>query len=146
MKSYRVALEEEISCLSQLSGECGSDRWSEDAFLPEFKKGSVIMCCECDKTVVAFAVVGVSFDEGYLHLVATHPDFRKQGIASRLLAECEEKCRAKGVEKILLDVRVSNITAVSLYQSLGYSTLCTRKNFYSHPTEDGFTMVKEFKN
>ncbi len=145
MMVYRCAVEGDIPRLSQLSGECGSDRWGEDAFLPEFKKNSVVMCCELDDNIVAFAVVGVSYEEGYLHLVATDSAYRNLGIATRLLAECERECAAKGAEKILLDVRVSNINAVNLYKKLGYTTLCTRKSFYSHPTEDGFTMAKELK-
>ncbi len=144
MIAYRSALKEEAAQLSLISNECGSDRWSESSFLSEFDRKTIIECCDCDGKIVAFAVVSVSFDEGYLHLIAVDSNFRKQGIATKLLKHCEQLAISCGVCKIILDVRVSNESAIKLYEKSGYNKICDRKNFYSHPTENAFTMVKEF--
>lgn len=144
MIEYRSALKEDAAQLSLISNECGGDRWSEVSFLNEFDHKSIIECCDCDGKIVAFAVVSVSFDEGYLHLIAVDSYFRKQGIATKLLNHCEQLAKKRGVCKIILDVRISNNSAIKLYEKSGYNKICERKNFYSHPTENAFTMGKEF--
>ena len=144
MIKFRNALKGEVGRLSLLSNECGSDSWSEISFLSEFDRNSIIECCEFDGEMVAFAVVSVSFDEGYLHLIAVDSNFRGQGIATAVLNHCEQVATSRGVCKIVLDVRITNQTAIKLYEKCGYSKICERKNFYSHPTENAYTMVKEF--
>jgi len=144
MIKFRSALKEEAAGLSFISNECNGDRWSEASFLSEFDRKSIIECCDCDGKIVAFAVVSVSFDEGYLHLIAVDSNYRKQGIATNLLNHCERLAIFRGVSKIILDVRKSNESAIKLYEKCGYTKICERKNFYSHPTENAFTMVKEF--
>lgn len=145
MITYRMATADDAPQMSAVSSECGADKWSEAAFLPEFEHGSIVMCAEDDGKIVGFLVVGVSFDEGYLHLISTCSDYKRQGIASRLLNECERVAALRSVNKIVLDVRVSNISAISLYEKFGYKTICTRRGFYSNPKEDAFTMVKELE-
>ena len=44
------------------------------------------------------------------------------------------------IEKIFLEVRVSNIPAISLYEKMGFESLGVRKNFYEHPQEDASIM------
>ena len=144
MIKLRSALKEESAQLSLISNECGNDRWSETSFLSEFDRKSIIECCESDGRIVAFSVVSVSFDEGYLHLIAVDSNYRKQGIATKLLNHCEQLAKSRGICKVILDVRVSNESAIRLYEKCGYIKICERKNFYSHPTENAFTMVKEF--
>ena len=118
MIEYRSALKEDAAHLSLISNECGGDRWSEVSFLNEFDHKSIIECCDCDGKIVAFAVVSVSFDEGYLHLIAVDSYFRKQGIATKLLNHCEQLAKKRGVCKIILDVRISNNSAIKLYEKV----------------------------
>lgn len=145
MMIIRQATKFEAPQLSILSNECGSDCWSESSFLAEFEHDSIILCCEYEGKLIGFSVVSVSFDEGYLHLIAVDSAHRQQGIATKLLKECEKVALSREVSKIVLDVRVSNNSAISLYEKFQYKTLCTRKNFYSNPKEDSFTMVKELE-
>ena len=45
---------------------------------------------------------------------------------------------------ISLEVRTSNIKAISLYEKFGYKTEGVRKNFYDDPREDALIMTKRF--
>ena len=49
---------------------------------------------------------------------------------------------ARGVRQFSLEVRSSNVSAQSLYLQQGFEIAGTRKNFYTHPTEDGLVMVR----
>lgn len=143
MLTVRPADRRDAPLLSKLSRDNCADGWSESAFLPEFDRGSVILTAEAGGSIIGFAVVTVSFDEGYLQLICVDPDRRRQGAASELLSKAEEDARQKGARKIVLDVRASNSAALELYKKSGYTLLCKRAGFYSHPLEDAFTMVKE---
>lgn len=53
--------------------------------------------------------------------IATHPDYRHQGIARKLTTHAMEHARAHGAEVCILDVRADNSPAYNLYRSLGFT-------------------------
>ena len=69
-------------------------------------------------------------------------EYRRRGIGKRLMEETMEKARAAGGERFTLEVRESNLAAISLYESLGFATEGKRKDFYRNPCEDAFIMWK----
>ncbi len=130
----------DIESLVRLCSDTLPEKWSHESFASEFKKGSVILCAEADGKIIAFCVTTVSFDDGYLDLIAVSSDYRRNGIAKAMLLETERLLN--NCSRIILDVRVSS-GAVLLYEACGYKTVCTRKDFYQNPREDAFTMIKE---
>lgn len=79
--------------------------------------------------------------EAYVANVAVSQKYRRFGIASALLGEAEKGAKERGCEFISLEVRKSNVPAISLYEKRGYTVRGVRKNFYSDPTEDGIIMT-----
>ncbi len=142
MIKVRNAAKEDIPRLVSICADTLPEKWSHDSFSAEFDKNSLILCAECDNEIIAFAVTAVSFDEGYLDLIAVCDNYRRQGIARLMLNETEQILKSMSVTRIVLDVRVSN-PAVELYKNCGFKTLCARRDFYSNPREDAFTMQKE---
>ncbi len=57
----------------------------------------------------------------YISNIATYENYRGQGIASRLIAACEERGRQQQATQMVLDVEQDNLTAISLYKYLGYT-------------------------
>ena len=47
------------------------------------------------------------------------------------------------MERIFLEVRVSNTPAIALYEKMRFENLGIRKNFYDHPREDAYIMSCE---
>ena len=56
------------------------------------------------------------------------------------MKELEDIGKESGVERIVLEARVTNEAAISLYQKMGFVNLGIRKNLYEHPVEDGVIM------
>jgi ribosomal-protein-alanine N-acetyltransferase len=68
--------------------------------------------------------------------------FRRQGIAKRLIADIERYCQSKGSSAIMLEVATDNTGAIALYESLGFSQISKRSNYYGSK-KDAFVMQKE---
>jgi GNAT superfamily N-acetyltransferase len=71
--------------------------------------------------------------------VATHPDYRRRGIARQLTSQAIEFCRQRSVPQVWLHVREENDPAVSLYRQLGFIEKARRTTWHSqsdYPRQD----------
>ena len=134
-----------IKQIANIETMCFSTPWSESALLEELSNESAVFLCAVEENEV-LGYVGFHFvlDEGYIALVAVHPNHRKKGIGRALVKKAIEKAKELGLSFLSLEVRVSNIPAQNLYQSLGFENLGKRPNFYTLPTEDAYIMTKTF--
>lgn len=90
---------------------------------------------------MGFIVWQTICDEMELHLIATAPKFRRQGVASALLAQMFQAAHHQQISRILLEVRASNIVAQTLYTQFGFHEIALRKRYYNN-TEDAVIMEK----
>lgn len=97
-----------------------------------------------DGKVLGYGGSHIAVDECYIDNIAVASAFRGEGIGKALTQKLIENARKKRCAFISLEVRVSNLVPVSLYEKLGFVTLGRRKNFYSHPTEDALIMTLYF--
>jgi [ribosomal protein S18]-alanine N-acetyltransferase len=98
----------------------------------------------------AYCILFPAVDELHLLNITVSPKLRKLGLASRMMAAIEGVAAQQNIPRIILEVRPSNIAAVTLYQKLGYKQIGTRKNYYpADPQlgtrEDALVMAKSIK-
>ncbi len=74
--------------------------------------------------------------------VGVVPEHRGQGIARTLMASITEWAISQGSIAMMLEVKTDNLAAISLYESLGYSELNTRKDYFGSGL-DALVMRKE---
>lgn len=79
-------------------------------------------------------------EEAEIINLGVHPDCRKRGMATSLVASVLELCRRTKLRSIFLEVRPSNIAALNLYQGFGFKELATRKNYYPDNMEDALVL------
>ena len=70
--------------------------------------------------VLGTIIAGFDGVRGWIHKLAIHPDFRRQGLASRLMQRAEDGLKSIGCAKVNLQVRASNSTVTAFYEALGY--------------------------
>jgi ribosomal protein S18 acetylase RimI-like enzyme len=73
-----------------------------------------------DDGIVASALAGWDGRRGWLYHVATHPDLRRRGIATRLVRELEKRLKALGCKKLNLIVWDHEQDAMAFWVALGY--------------------------
>ena len=74
-----------------------------------------------DETVIGTVLAGYDGVRGWVHRVAVHPDFRRKGLASKLMQRAEQGLKDAGCPKLNLQVRNSNIEVLEFYESLGFN-------------------------
>ena len=89
----------------RLKPESGALSETAETILAAFANHSVIVA-KARRRLVGCVLAIPQGEALYLGRFAVHPDFRRHGIASRLLAEAERHARASGATKLTLGVRI----------------------------------------
>ncbi len=78
---------------------------------------------------------------GHITTIGVAPEHRRRGIAASLLARLDADLKHQGVGSVVLEVRVGNVVAQRLYETVGFSVVQRLEKYYNNG-EDGFMMVK----
>jgi ribosomal-protein-alanine N-acetyltransferase len=73
--------------------------------------------------------------------LATHPQWRRRGIAELLLIVMTERAAERGARVLTLEVRVSNHGAQALYRKYRFEVAGKRARYYSDNNEDALIMT-----
>jgi ribosomal-protein-alanine N-acetyltransferase len=133
---------EDIPAVVEIEKECFSLPWSEKSFAESIVREDTIflVCEEKDGAIMGYIGMYLSFDEASITNVAVASQFRKRGCGKQLVIAAKTAAKEAGAESIFLEVRVSNVPAISLYKKQGFENLGIRKKFYEHPVEDAIIM------
>jgi ribosomal-protein-alanine N-acetyltransferase len=93
--------------------------------------------------IVGYCCFWIVFGEVHIMNLAVHPDYRRKGIATRLVEVVTSISRHEMVQMVHLEVRKSNEFARKLYEKFGFRVIGVRPNYYTHPREDALLMVLE---
>jgi ribosomal-protein-alanine N-acetyltransferase len=132
----------EVAALEKI---CFADPWSEMSIASELQSlWSYWLVALEDDRVIGYVGSQSSIDEADIMNVAVHPDFRRQGIAENLINTLIAELKKRGCHALVLEVRVSNTPAITLYEKLGFAQVGCRKNYYRNPREDALILRKEW--
>ena len=105
--------------------------WSKKQWANEFKKeGTKIFGLLLENLVIGICVFQVVIDEVQINYFVVNQNFRKKGFGSYLMNYLIKRCKKLNINKLLLEVSQSNITAENFYNRFDFSTVGIRKNYY----------------
>jgi ribosomal-protein-alanine N-acetyltransferase len=89
--------------------------------------------------VVGYGGLMFVVDDAHVTNIAVAPSHRREGVATRLLAELAWEAIARGCSALTLEVRASNTAAQELYRSFGFVPAGVRKKYYEN-VDDAIVM------
>lgn len=138
---------EHLDELERLERICFSRPWSRRMLAEELDNAcaAFLVAQDDDGTVLGYAGLLVVADEGYITNVAVFPEYRRHGIAARLIQVFLDFAQANQLAFLTLEVRPSNVAAIALYGGFGFAEVGRRKNYYDLPKEDALIMTRFFQ-
>ncbi len=93
-----------------------------------------------DSLILGYGGLWLIADEGHISTIASHPDHRGHGYGELLLAAMIQRAITLEAEYIVLEVRVSNVTAQKLYEKYEFQTIGVKPKYYRSNNEDAYDM------
>ena len=117
--------------------------WPERSLRFEVTDNPAARCwvAELGGRLVGMLVLWMIVDEAHIATIATHPEYRRQGIAKQLLVEALDLAYAEGARSVLLEVRAGNQAAQDMYRKFGFEIVGRRERYYKDTFEDAILMT-----
>ena len=135
-----------IEEIAKLEKECFSSPWSEAGLKSELdNKFAHFFVAFSDEKIAGYIGSHNVLGEVYITNVAVFSEFRRNGIGKTLVEFLVDEIKAENADVVTLEVRKSNLNAISLYEKCGFEKVGERKNFYEKPAEDAILMTNYLK-
>lgn len=130
--------------LARLEELCFPNPWPLEDIRDEISVNPLARYYVAEMGGVVRGYLGVWFiyPEAHITNMGVHPDFRRRGIASKLIETLFAEGNAEEVFGYTLEVRPSNKAALEMYQGLGFEVAGRRAGYYQNDGEDALIMWK----
>ncbi len=144
VETYRLMIDYDLPTVLEIENRSYEFPWTEGIFHDCLRLGYSSWVTEIDRQIVAYGVMSMAVQECHILNICVDPDFQGQGIGRRLLAELLNIARARHTQTVFLEVRPTNLQALSLYISEGFQEIGTRRGYYPATIgrEDGIILAK----
>lgn len=125
----------DIKQVTEIENQAHTHPWSEKLFLSNFGQRYFSHIAMLNDVVIGYFVASAVAGEVTLMNIAVAPEQQGKGVGKQLLQFLIDYSRQTKQQEIWLEVRISNESAIHLYQKLGFVEVDLRKAYY--PTENG---------
>ncbi len=134
---WRSLVAEDLATVAALEARIHAAPWTLGNFRDALAAGYGARVGERDGRIVAYGVLMYAPGEAQLLNLSVIPDARREGLGYTLLRQFVADAVRLGVEQVFLEVRVSNVAAIELYERAGFATVGRRTAYYPPSPRDG---------
>lgn len=138
----RQATVDDVDDIYEIEKLCFPDPWSRDSLIYEMTENprAFYIVAKLDEKVVGYAGLWWIGDEGHITNVAVRPGYRHRHIGNGIIQVMIDFTTQEGIMHHTLEVRRSNLPAISLYEKFGFVVEGVRKEYYANNKEDALIM------
>ena len=115
--------------------------WNEEDFIRCLRQRNCIgMVAEVDDKVVGFMIYELHKNRLHILNFAVHPDARRSGVGHAMLGKLLGKLSHERRNRIMLEVRETNLEAQLFFKSVGFKAVSVLRDFYEDTVEDAYLM------
>jgi [ribosomal protein S18]-alanine N-acetyltransferase len=146
MIEFRKLKLRDLTAIEEIERTSYPTPWSRSMFAGELAKPSSICLGAVDgerEELVGYLIISRYVDAWHVMNIAVAPEYRRKGIARRLMERLFEVTARDARRGYTLEVRVSNEAAIQLYEELGFRARGIRRGYYTDNREDALIMWKD---
>jgi ribosomal-protein-alanine N-acetyltransferase len=142
--------EHDLVDVVEIEETCGLSRWGWEAYHAELaqRRRSVMLVARfqngknfsAEQKIKGFIAARLVADELHINNVAVRQEYRRLGIAKKLLDTVLDEAASMGAQTAFLEVRAGNASAQALYARCGFRVAGRRPGYYTQPVEDALVM------
>ena len=126
----RTMVHEDLSQVSDIERRSYDFPWSHGVFRDCLLAGYTCIVLERADTIAGYGILSVAAGEAHVLNLCVDPEYRRLGYGDRLLDEMLRRAKAASVKEVFLEVRPSNVNALSLYRKKGFRQIAHRRAYY----------------
>jgi ribosomal-protein-alanine N-acetyltransferase len=126
----RTMVHDDLSEVSDIERRSYDFPWSHGVFRDCLLAGYTCIALERGGSVAGYGILSVAAGEAHVLNLCVDPDYRRLGYGDRLLDEMLFRAKAASVKEVFLEVRPSNVNALSLYRKKGFRQIAHRRAYY----------------
>jgi ribosomal-protein-alanine N-acetyltransferase len=120
--------------------------WSEEDFIRCLRQRNCIgMVAEYEERVVGFMIYELHKSRLHVLNFAVSSDCRRHGIGRQMIDKLIGKLSAQRRNRIMLEVRETNLDAQLFFRSAGFLAISVLRDFYDDTTEDAYLMQYRYQ-
>lgn len=143
--TIQPAKETDVDEIYEIEHENFKPGWSRDYLalnIKLFGKLCLFYVAKLKGSVVGYIVCWLSEETAHIHNISVKKEYQNHGVGSQLLMFLFDELKKRNVKNVVLEVRVSNIRAIKLYEKFGFVEIAKKEKFYPDG-EDALFMVKD---
>ncbi len=109
--------------------------WTRGNFSDSINSGYSAWVLEANQSIIGYALLMMVLDEAHLLNLSVAKDQQKQGLGRYLLEHMLQIAKNHKAANMFLEVRPSNISAIALYENMGFCEMAVRRGYY--PAHNG---------
>lgn len=126
----RTMIHDDLAEVSDIERRSYDFPWSHGVFRDCLLAGYTCIVLERGDAIAGYGILSVAAGEAHVLNICVDPDYRRLGYGDRLLDELLLRARAASVKEVFLEVRPSNVNALSLYRKKGFRQIAHRRAYY----------------
>jgi [ribosomal protein S18]-alanine N-acetyltransferase len=139
----RKMQEADLREISVIEESAFPDPWPESSFRDCLRLGYVCRVLEHHFMIQAYGIIAIETATAHILNLCVRAESRRRGWGHAMLNHLLDLARAHRVNIVFLEVRSSNLPAIKLYHSMGFTRVGIRENYYPNPGagEDAVVMA-----
>lgn len=122
----------------------GAQAWSRQMIREELADPVTrwYVVAEIDGVPAGYAGLAAFGEEAHVMTIGTDPAVQGRGVGRTMLRALLTEAERRGVQRVVLEVRVDNAPAIAMYESEGFTTVGVRRRYYQPENVDAAVMIR----
>lgn len=131
-----MTLEDVPGIYEQVESQAHPVPWSQETLVKCIEVGFYAAVIEFNTELVGYGMISLAADESHILNFAVKPMSQRQGFGERLVLHLIDVAKQRLIKNMFLEVRISNIPAIRLYEKVGFVCIDRRKDYYDTKDKD----------